>query len=216
MWCRCASLIVIGQVLVAPLWARADPLPDGLYVQFSTSMEISPANWTTPAPRARWRTSSSLPRATGSGGSTGDRHHREQRVLRWGLFTGSSATVLSRPASPSRPRPPISASGSPTSSTRPLPPTWSPGRWPWPTGVRTPIGAGFFVTVDDEPGFNGRYTVFGHVVEGANVVEAISLVPALWRGWPPEYSIPTVDITIHSVTIQRVGTDAQNWDPPAV
>jgi cyclophilin family peptidyl-prolyl cis-trans isomerase len=77
-------------------------------------------------------------------------------------------------------------------------------------------GSGFFIMCRDEPGFNNRYTVFGRVVEGTNVIREISLVPADRRFWPPEYSIPKEDIVIHDVTVLRVGTEARDWDPGAV
>jgi peptidyl-prolyl cis-trans isomerase A (cyclophilin A) len=38
-------------------------------------------------------------------------------------------------------------------------------------------GSQFFVTVGEAPWLNGRHTIFGQVVEGYDVVEAISKLP---------------------------------------
>lgn len=38
-------------------------------------------------------------------------------------------------------------------------------------------GAQFFVAVTDQPALNGQYTVFGHVVDGMDIVQAISEAP---------------------------------------
>jgi peptidyl-prolyl cis-trans isomerase A (cyclophilin A) len=56
----------------------------------------------------------------------------------------------------------------------------------------------FFITVAPSTNLNGKYTIFGKVVEGYNVVEAISNVPAL-------ASKPVKPVTILKVTIERIG-----------
>lgn len=56
----------------------------------------------------------------------------------------------------------------------------------------------FFITVSPAANLNGRYTIFGRVVEGYNVVENISNVPVL-------ASKPVKDVTIQKVTMERAG-----------
>ena len=54
----------------------------------------------------------------------------------------------------------------------------------------------FFITAVPAPALDGKYTIFGRVVDGLTVVQAISNVPAF-------ASKPTKDVVIHSITIQR-------------
>lgn len=55
----------------------------------------------------------------------------------------------------------------------------------------------FFITVVPAPALDGKYTIFGRVIDGLAVVQAISNVPAF-------ASKPTKDVIIHRVTIERV------------
>lgn len=57
-------------------------------------------------------------------------------------------------------------------------------------------GAQFFVCVTDQPALDGKYTVFGRVSGGLDVVEAVSQVPADSNGAPAER------VEIRSVTIR--------------
>jgi peptidyl-prolyl cis-trans isomerase B (cyclophilin B) len=57
-------------------------------------------------------------------------------------------------------------------------------------------GAQFFVCVTDQPSLDGKYTVFGRVAEGIDVVQKISEVPATPEG------VPSERIVIESVTIR--------------
>lgn len=57
-------------------------------------------------------------------------------------------------------------------------------------------GAQFFVCVTDQPALDGKYTVFGRVSEGMEVVQQISEAPASGEGVPAER------IAIESVTIR--------------
>src|SRR4051794_5559088 len=57
-------------------------------------------------------------------------------------------------------------------------------------------GAQFFVCVTDQPALDGKYTVFGRVAEGMDVVQKISEVPASPEG------VPSERVVIESVTIR--------------
>lgn len=67
----------------------------------------------------------------------------------------------------------------------------------------------FFIPVSRQAHLDEVHTVFGWVVEGMDVVDAISLVPTTG-------SVPDTPVVINSVTIIRNGTAAQNWDPSTV
>jgi FKBP-type peptidyl-prolyl cis-trans isomerase len=56
-------------------------------------------------------------------------------------------------------------------------------------------GSQFFITHKETPWLDGKHTVFGHVVEGQNVVDAIQQ-----------------DDILNSVKIIRVGTEANAWN----
>lgn len=57
-------------------------------------------------------------------------------------------------------------------------------------------GSQFFICATDQKGLVGHYTIFGHVVEGLDIVQAISAVPANANG------LPTERIVIENVTIR--------------
>ncbi len=57
-------------------------------------------------------------------------------------------------------------------------------------------GSQFFICATDQKGLVGHYTIFGNVVEGIEVVQAISAVPANANG------LPTDRVVIESVTIR--------------
>lgn len=59
-------------------------------------------------------------------------------------------------------------------------------------------GSQFFITHTATPWLDGKHTVFGHLFEGQEVVDAIAQ-----------------DDTIQNITIERVGSDAQAWDAAA-
>lgn len=63
-------------------------------------------------------------------------------------------------------------------------------------GLPDSAGAQFFICVTDQKGLQGRYTVFGKIVEGMDVVEQISAVPANANG------LPDTRVEIKSVTIR--------------
>jgi peptidyl-prolyl cis-trans isomerase A (cyclophilin A) len=58
-------------------------------------------------------------------------------------------------------------------------------------------GSQFFITVGATAWLNGKHTIFGEVIQGADVVDAISRVKTGSQDRPVE------DVTIESVTVQR-------------
>ena len=62
-------------------------------------------------------------------------------------------------------------------------------------------GSQFFITTAPTPWLNGRHTIFGEVVEGADVVDLISRVKTGSQDRPVE------DVIVESVTVER-GTGA--------
>ena len=62
-------------------------------------------------------------------------------------------------------------------------------------------GSQFFITTAPTPWLNGKHTIFGEVIEGADVVDLISRVKTGSQDRPVE------DVTVESVTIER-GTSA--------
>ncbi len=67
-------------------------------------------------------------------------------------------------------------------------------------------GAQFFVTVAATPWLDGGYTIFGQVVGGQNVVDAINQVAT------DANDKPLTDVVIQSIGIRRVGAEAQAFD----
>jgi peptidyl-prolyl cis-trans isomerase B (cyclophilin B) len=69
-------------------------------------------------------------------------------------------------------------------------------------GKRDSAGSQFFICVTDQPALDGQYTIFARVVEGINVAQKISTVPADAKGAP----VDRVDIT--SVSIRETPAPA--------
>ena len=67
-------------------------------------------------------------------------------------------------------------------------------------------GSQFFITLAPASHLNNRHSVFGRVVEGLDVVQAIGVVPV------DANSRPVTPVTMHSVTIVRIGTSANAFN----
>lgn len=64
-------------------------------------------------------------------------------------------------------------------------------------------GSQFFITVAPTPWLNGKHTIFGEVVSGQDVVDAISQVPR------DDQDKPLTPVKIIRISIRRVGATAR-------
>ena len=67
-------------------------------------------------------------------------------------------------------------------------------------------GSQFFITEVPTPHLDGKHTVFGHVVKGIEIQDAISNVETAVADRPVK------DVTINSLKIIRIGSDAKGFD----
>ena len=68
-------------------------------------------------------------------------------------------------------------------------------------------GSQFFITTTNIPGWNGNYTVFGHVTTGMNVVTDIAAAAVQGTG-----ERPVQDVRVSNVVIRRVGAAAEAFN----
>ncbi len=79
------------------------------------------------------------------------------------------------------------------------------------SGINT-NGSQFFITLAATTFLDGRHAVFGRIVDGLSVVQAIGAVPT--DGNPPAgNNRPLTNVVINSVTIVREGAAAEGFDP---
>jgi peptidyl-prolyl cis-trans isomerase A (cyclophilin A) len=68
-------------------------------------------------------------------------------------------------------------------------------------------GSQFFITVAPTPWLNGKHTIFGEVVSGQDVVDAVSKVPR------DDQDKPLTPVKIIRISIRRVGATARSPVP---
>lgn len=74
----------------------------------------------------------------------------------------------------------------------------------------TTNGSQFFITHKPTPFLDGRHTVFGHVIEGIEVVDSIANVETSQDQMTKD--MPLVDVKMNTVEIVRNGKAAKNFD----
>jgi cyclophilin family peptidyl-prolyl cis-trans isomerase len=69
--------------------------------------------------------------------------------------------------------------------------------------ARASSGSQFYICLNDIPQLDGQYTVYGKVVEGMDVVDAISLLPRISSNDPRLASQPAEKVVMKSVRVER-------------
>ena len=82
--------------------------------------------------------------------------------------------------------------------------TWAPKEDEYVDIGENTAGSEFFILLREQQSFDGRYAVFGYVVEGMDIVDEIGAVAV-----NSDTGRPTTDIVIESVTIVREGEKAE-------
>jgi peptidyl-prolyl cis-trans isomerase B (cyclophilin B) len=73
---------------------------------------------------------------------------------------------------------------------------------------RAGSGSGqFFITIDEDRSLDGRYAIFGHLLEGLEIAEAIAEVERDLYGRSGPTNRPIEDVVIESVRIVPAATD---------
>jgi peptidylprolyl isomerase len=84
----------------------------------------------------------------------------------------------------------------------------APGLLAMASAGRDRNGSQFFLTLAPAPHLNGRHTIFGRVVAGQEVLEAMAKQPLMGPG----RSTPVSDIVMRKVRIVRTGAAAEAFD----
>lgn len=68
---------------------------------------------------------------------------------------------------------------------------------------RESSGSQFYITLEEQPGLDGQYTVFGYVTKGMDIVTKIGSVQTEPNPFSGENSVPVKDVLIKKITIKE-------------
>jgi peptidyl-prolyl cis-trans isomerase B (cyclophilin B) len=66
-------------------------------------------------------------------------------------------------------------------------------------------GSQFFICLDDAPFLNGKYTAFGKLIKGDNILGEIGSVPVMMNESGAEKSAPIERVEVYSIKIVKAG-----------